>query len=566
VPIYRVQAPDGSILRIEGPDNASEADLIAHAQQFVAQSPKPQALPEAAAKPEFSLPGAGQVTTPPTENGFNLPATVISAGRALTRVNEGIRQANLYAGEKIYGALGLDKAAQENAAARAEQSKQMAGAEKAYAPLQATHPGSTMIGDVLPFAAMGPELMAATAASSYGSPEERAKSAGAVLLGNKLAQGLGKSASRQYAQSAADAATAKAQNAVRDQTLRTAQDAGFRVPPATVNPSFLNNRLESLSGKAATQQSVALNNASVANKLIRGELGLPASAPITETAVRGVRKQAYQTGYEPIAKAGKFNVSPEYNQALDSITAQSRNAAESFPGAATPEIRDLVDSYRPPSGAFDAGHALEASQILRNQAREAFRKGDNAIGQAKIAISEAIQNEIERQLTAAGKPGAEMLAKFKDARALIAKSHSVEDSIRTGTGFAEASKLAGLAQKGAPLSGNLKLIGEFANAFPKANQSVAQIGSPGVSKLEAAMAGLMGAGGTAVGGPVGGFAAASLPFVAPPAARALILSPVYQKFLAKQKYPVKGLLGAKALDNEVAPYLAGLLSYEGATR
>jgi hypothetical protein len=541
--------------QVEFPDGMSDAQIVA-----AIKANAPQPANEAATRPEFNLPFGGSIKTSPNESGFNLPAFLLSGAQKVDSLSQGLRRAKLEAGGILYTALGMDKDAQMNAEAQAAQATEEAQKSKSFAQLQAVHPGSTELGGIAPLIPLGPTGMVAAAGMEYGTPQERATRMLLTAAGNKAAKYLGGVATKQYQGNAAQAALETSQNAEKDATLRAAQDAGFVVPPSTTNPTWLNQRIEGLSGKAATQQAVSGNNAKVADTIARQELGLAPGAAITENATRTVRKQAYQNGYAPVAQAGQLQVSPEFNPALDAITAKNTSASQSFPGAAAPDIKALVDSFRPPNGVFDAGHALETTQILRDGAREAFRNGENAVGQAKLALSKEIENEIERHL------GGKVLQNFQAARQLMAKSHSVEDMIRTGSGSIEASKAGQMVQRGDYLSGGLKTMGDFANVFPKANQTSGAIGSPGVSKLEGALAGLMGTGGAALGGPAGGFAAASLPFVVPPAARALMLSKGYQKFMTRPEYSVNGLLGSKALDNELAPYISGLLGYQAASR
>lgn len=148
----------------------------------------------------------------------------------------------------------------------------------------------------------------------------------------------------------------------------------------------------------------------------------------------------------------------------------------------------------------------------------------------------------------------------------MAMAHDVEDAIREGSGSTEARVFGRKFQNGEPLSGNLETIGRFANVFPKANQPVSQIGSPGVSALEASLAGLMGTGGAIYTGDPKGAALGLLPVLARPAARGIVVSQAMQKLLAQPQYAnlllpraaagTLGLADQAALGGLLGPYLA----------
>ena len=295
--------------------------------------------------------------------------------------------------------------------------------------------------------------------------------------GDAIAKGL----RARLSQKMAELATKKAQNAPIDQTLREGLEAGYVVPPSMRNDSGVMTRLaEGMSGKLKLNQLAGIKNQEVTDKLARQAVGMAPDSPLTSEAMQTIRKQAYQQGYEPVAKIGQMAADADYTKALDAVSKKYTGAAGSFKNAIPDEVGKLVDSFRVPG--FDAGDALQASQALRDQANAAFRAGDTGTAKAAKDIAKALEDQIERNLSPSGvgsvvhpvtqsngqtvyMTGADMLKGFRDARQLMAKAHTVEDAIREGGGKVDARKLGSRLQSGKYLDKELKTIGQFANNF-----------------------------------------------------------------------------------------------------
>lgn len=328
------------------------------------------------------------------------------------------------------------------------------------------------------------------------------------------------------------------------QTARESIDAGYKIPPSMVNPSFKNRVVESMSGKHATAQIASTKNQAVTERLVRGELGLADDVPLTFDSMRLYRGAQHSAGYEPLRQVGMINAGQQFNQSLDDIVKQYTGKG-TIPAIEKKEVADLVAAHK--SNGFDSGDAIDAIRILRENASEAFAKSNGALGKANKAIANAYETAIDDALQASGKT--DMLAAYRAARKKIAQSATVEKAIREGAGTLDARILARELQKGKPLSGGIKTAAQFANTFDKAAQPPHLIGSPGVHNLTAMFStgsGAAGAaGGAAVGGPmgaaIGGGVGAAYPFVIPPLMRARMFSNGAQKNLVNGNS--QGLLG-----------------------
>lgn len=338
----------------------------------------------------------------------------------------------------------------------------------------------------------------------------------------------------------AERATERAADISRRQpmfdTLRDGLDAGYVVPPSSVNPSMRNTVTESVSGKIATAQVASSRNQVVTDRLVRQSLGLADDAPLTTEALQGYRAAQHAAGYEPLRQLGNIRADQQFDDALTAII-RNNTGRGTIPAIANDEVANLANAHR--SGGFDAGDAVDAIRVLRENAQDAFRNGNTALGRTNRAIADAYEQAIERAIPA---NQAELLNAYRSARTNMARSFTVENALKEGSGAVDARKIAAELQKGAPLDGELLTVARFANTFPKATQPPSTVNGPGVHNLKAMFASGAGATGgalgAAVGGPVGAAVGSAIgaggAYLAPAAARAQMFSRGAQNSLIPQ--------------------------------
>ena len=327
-------------------------------------------------------------------------------------------------------------------------------------------------------------------------------------------------------------------NALKDSILGQSKNMGYVIPPTQANSAgvrgFINKTTEGLAGKLSTAQKASVKNQPITNQVIAKDLGLPDDQPISIEALKGVRAQAGKA-YDEVKQLGTIAADKKYFSDLDEIASSTRSAAKSFPGLKNSKLEEIVESLK--QTKFDAGDAIEAIKGLRDEVSGFFARGEKTVGRAYAGAVDALENMIERAAEKSGKP--ELLNNFLAARTKIAKTYSVEKVLNDSTGNVSAKKLATQLASGKPLSGEIKKVAQFGQAFPKAAEEI-QSSIPGSSPLDWAM----GAGASVGTGNVAGMGM----LAARPAARSLLLSRPYQKFMTTPSY--ESML-ARALQNRI---------------
>lgn len=305
-------------------------------------------------------------------------------------------------------------------------------------------------------------------------------------------------------------------NAVRDATLRAAQQEGYVATPGSISPTSKNIISERMAGKTHLEQLASVQNQTVTDKLARRAAGLPETAPLTSATMQDIRKAEYAKGYEPIKQIGEIKTDPVFLDDLISVESKYAGAGASFPGAVPEDVTKLIKNFS--VDKFNSKDAIEVTRTLREQAKGNFRKGDDALAKAQIDVSNALENQIERSLAASNNAkAADILEQFRLSRQRMAVSHTIEDAIKEGGGSVIASKLARDIQSGKYVSGDIKTIAEFANVFPRVSQTPSQIGAPGAGTVlgRSLSGGAGAAAGFAMGGPTGAGFGGALGAIAP---------------------------------------------------
>lgn len=375
-------------------------------------------------------------------------------------------------------------------------------------PGGATYRGAATIGGMLG--------AAQPTATGESRPVNTAVGVAGGVVAKKAADVVGSAARNAFAGSQAKASASQAANVERDATLAAGREAGYVVPPSQAGGGKVTRAMESLSNKTNMQQAASARNQEVTNGLARKSLGLPDDAPLNEATLTALRERVAEP-YRQIAA-----ISPEAKAALEQLK----------------EARFEATSYRRFYERSADPKALKESRFFEAKAAD-------------------LEQEIERAATAVNLP--HLLPDLRAARKMIAKSYTVENAIKEGTGNVDASKIASALNRNAPLSDELRVIAKFANKFPKATQTPEKTGSvPMATLTDVAMGGL----GYQVDPTLGALA------LLRPAARNVALSRGVQNSIARPSYGPSGSLRvADMLANNpqlrrLAPGAGAMSAYE----
>jgi hypothetical protein len=337
------------------------------------------------------------------------------------------------------------------------------------------------------------------------------------------------------AELAAALAKRKQANAARDAITTAGMEQGYVLPPSINNSTWFNRFVESLGGKAATRQAAEIANQPVTNKLVRQQLGLAENAPITESALSDLRSTLSEP-YKKVASIAPYKEEVQSSQ-IDPITNQPVTKLQ------TVNPSQILDD-------------LKIARANANQWWKAYSRDAHPETKDKAQAYTAEANALERRLEGvAEKTGnSQLINELRDARRQIAQTYDVEKALNIGTTNVSARDIGSALSKGAPFTGNLKTIGEFAEQNPLYTRETSDVSTPGVDALRT-VGGTM----TAASGHPGAALAA---FLGAPA-RAVALSRPYQNMFAMPNYD-PGML-AKMLKN-YTPFERDLIMAQMAAR
>lgn len=467
---FRITSPEGGVYEITAPDDATEDQVMAYAQQ---QFAKPAEQP---------VEPTQQTVEPPRTKGQMLldefeASLPVRAVRGATDIGVGALQLGARAGNALGVVPDSWVESLEGDLKTAEQNYQDVRSRTGQEGLD----GGRFVGNV--------------AATSALLPVKAAQGARAVLQGAKVggvsaalqptldnAENFWEEKVKQGAigatvgglvsavpglVSSAREALRRSSSTVPNATVATAREAGYVLPPEQANTGLIPKVLNAWGGKIKTEQAASVKNQEVTNRLVRDALGLPKGAQITPDLIKGIQRDAGKS-YDAIRMAGPMVADDSYNAALNKIASQYQGASKSFPGLVRDDVTRLVENLRQPK--FDADSAVDAIKVLRESADDAFRAGNSGLARANREAAQALEDVVGRNLQKTGR--ADLLEAFRTGRETYAKAYTVQKALNGETGNVSARKLAAELKKGKPLTGEIRKAAEFGSAFPKAAQEV----------------------------------------------------------------------------------------------
>lgn len=352
------------------------------------------------------------------------------------------------------------------------------------------------------------------------------------LLGSISASGLGSSARR------------------IPELVKTGEQQYVVPPSQTAKPTGLARALETVSGKAKTEQYASVKNQALTNQKVLKDLGMPKDTQLSPELLANFRRQVFDEGYAPIKASGIVSPDAKLMSDLIKISDEPKRLLKDFPDspAAKSVYEEVSNIYSAAQRKFDANSALSKIKELRELSSKAYAGQETSLGKSYKDIANALEDQLGRHLKNIGANEASISA-FKDARKKIAQSHAVEESLVGGSeGIynVNARKLANQLAGGSFLSGGMKEVAQQATSYPKSMVIPVAGASNPLSLTDVGMGGMYGGGGATLAAlsganPLMGAALGVALPVARPVARSIVMSQPYQRALMQQGEPANRL-------------------------
>jgi len=245
----------------------------------------------------------------------------------------------------------------------------------------------------------------------------------------------------------------------KDLAIKQGMAAGMKVTPGQADAGPISRTAEFLAGSPTMKKMTQFANIGQADAIVRAELRLPPETPLTEGILSNLRADIFDTAYRPLQNFGNFTAFKAFRNKLDDIA--DRYTSANFKTEADNEVRKVIATYKK-NPFWDSETIIQDLALVRGQADEAFRQGNTLSGRMRKEVADAIEANIEANLAKSGP--SRILADFRAGREQMAKTYDVGDIIDEGS--VNLQKLAEKGRKREPLTGNLKMLSDFARAAP----------------------------------------------------------------------------------------------------
>ncbi len=422
MPIYRVEAPDGSILRIEGPPLASDEDLATIAEQHYAAMTTPAQAPARERSLGERLTGAGEAA--------------LTTGTGLTTGAAGMIGGTV----KGLGQAILDGSFGTQDAANLVEEQAMKGAEAGtYAPrTQAGQEYAQNVGEVMaataPLMGFGGELSQIGAGMRAAAPAVRAAS-------EPLIAGAGR------ASEIAGSGAMKAVEAVREMPTRAAEAVGLRAP-AAIEQSGARPSIGAAGVDAATLRAQKAANLPVPVALTKGaETRNPDLLAFEKEQIKTEMGQPLRTR----AEENSVQIMQNFDTLLDRTGAEMPDMAATGNKVVDALAKGYKSARNETSLAYNKARASKESKaVVDPSTRVSIGEGENALN---TSLTDYLNSKVQGVPSAAVTDSARKilvkmgLAAEDDAGNLVGKPATVgqlEDFRRELSGTAKWDDKTGI--------------------------------------------------------------------------------------------------------------------------